>query len=225
MADARGGLASRARRRRAAVGRARSTAPARGSAPTGRSRTCSSRAWEGLGAYGPAVGGDGDGLARHARVRGPRGGRALEDPCSALLPGALSKGAATEEDLMRRARIELIEVRVWVSPLPPATPRRPAPPSPPATIAANPKTHGVAVSRRAVLASKTPARTEVPNRAVFLSLFFFRANAFSVTENCRKLREAYRTNVEKAQNAARWLFFRFARDSPRRPLATRPPKS
>ena len=58
------------------------------------------------------------------------GGGPLEDPCSALLPGALSKGAATEEDLMRRARIELIEVRVWVSPTPAgdaAAPRSPFP--------------------------------------------------------------------------------------------------
>ena len=37
-------------------------------------------------------------------------GGPLEDP-SALLPGALSRGAATEEELMRRVRIELIEVR------------------------------------------------------------------------------------------------------------------
>ena len=84
-----------------------------------------------------------DSLATPGSV-GPGVGGPLEDPCSALLPGALSKGAATEEDLMRRARIELIEVRVWVSPTPAATPRRPAPPSPPATIDRESKTHGVA---------------------------------------------------------------------------------
>ena len=70
-----------------------------------------------------------DSLATPGSV-GPGVGGPLEDPCSALLPGALSKGAATEEDLMRRARIELIEVRVWVSPTPAgdaAAPRSPFP--------------------------------------------------------------------------------------------------
>jgi hypothetical protein len=93
-----------------------------------------------------------DSLATPGSV-GPGVGGPLEDPCSALLPGALSKGAATEEDLMRRARIELIEVRVWVSPTPAATPRRPAPPSPPATIdreSENPRCRGIAKGRASV---------------------------------------------------------------------------
>ena len=67
-----------------------------------------------------------DSLATPGNVGGVGG--PLEDP-NALLPGALSRGAATEEDLMRRARIELIEVRVSV--FFPASRRRRGAPHPP----------------------------------------------------------------------------------------------
>ena len=79
-----------------------------------------------------------DSLATPGSVGGLGG--PLEDP-SALLPGALSRGAATEEDLMRRARIEIIEVRVWV--FPPSRRRRGAPLPLPArtTIDRESKTH------------------------------------------------------------------------------------
>ena len=150
---------------------------------------------------GPAVGGDGDGLA----LAGPwaPGGRA---------PGrSLQRAAARRAEQGRRdgggsraARASSSSRYASGFPTPPATPRRPLP-FPPATIdreSEDPRCRGIA---KGVLASKTPARTEVPNRAVFP--VFFRANAFSVTENCRKLREVYRTNVEKAQNAAGGCFF------------------
>jgi hypothetical protein len=83
-----------------------------------------------------------DSLATPGTVGGVGG--PLEDP-NALLPGALSRGAATEEDLMRRARIELIEVRVSVF-FPASRRRRGAPdPVPPApTIDRESKTHSVA---------------------------------------------------------------------------------
>ena len=82
-----------------------------------------------------------DSLATPGSVGGVGG--PLEDPCSALLPGALSKAAATEEDLMRRARIELIEVRVLLSPTPAGDAAAPRSPFPPATIDRESKTHTV----------------------------------------------------------------------------------
>ena len=84
-----------------------------------------------------------DSLATPGSV-GPGVGGPLEDPCSALLPGALSKGAATEEDLMRRARIELIEVRVWVSPTQAGDAAAPRSPFPTRDDRPRSKTHGVA---------------------------------------------------------------------------------